>query len=479
MSLKSCEKTGTNEVTLEITIDADAFAAACVKAYNNTKKSITVPGFRKGKASKALIEKYYGESVFYEDALELAFPAAYDSAVKESGIEDVDEPFDFDVKSLGKDGVELSCKVTVKPEIEIGEYKGLKAEKETVTVTAEDIDKELKNRQEQNARIIDVDDRAVENGDIAVIDYEGFNDGVPFEGGKAESYDLEIGSGQFIPGFEEQIIGHSIDEEFDINVTFPEDYGAEDLAGKEVVFKIKINGIKVKELPEIDDEFAKDISEFDTLDELKADIEKSITEERQKKADNDFESALLDMVTESVQGEIPQCMIEKAIDDMIHDMDYRLQMQGLDFATYMQYMGMDEAYVRETYKEQAEKNVKLMLAIEKIAALENVEATEEELNAHYAKYAEAYSMDIEEIKKIIPDETAENDVVSQKTIDLIVNSAKAVKPKKTTAKKTASKKAKAAETNAEATDDKGSADDNVSETQDKSEQASQNEESAE
>ena len=440
MSLKSCEKTGTNEVTIELSISAEAFADANVKAYNKVKKNITVPGFRKGKAPKAFIEKYYGEGVFYDDALEIAFPEAYEAAVEEAGIDPVDNPFDFDIKSVGKDGVELSCKVTVKPEIELGEYKGLKAEKETVAVTAEEVEAELKKKQDDNARIVDVDDRAVADGDIVTIDYEGFNDGVAFDGGKAEEFDLTIGSGQFIPGFEEKIIGHNIGEEFDIDVTFPEEYHAEDLAGKPVVFKIKLHGIKVRELPELDDEFVKDISEFDTLDELKADIEKNMTEAKQANADREFESKLLDMVAESVKGEIPECMVEKAIDDMIQDMDYRLRMQGLDFKTYLMYTGMDEKVVREQYKEQAAKDVKLMLAIEKIVATEGLDATEDEINAHYQKFADGYGMAVEEIKKVVSEKTAKNDITSRKAIDLIVDNAKATKPKKTAAKKTTTKK---------------------------------------
>lgn len=451
MSLKSCEKTGTNEVTVELTIDGTAFAAACTKAYNKIKNQIAVPGFRKGKAPKAFIEKYYGESVFYDDALEIAFPDAYEAAVEEAGIDAVSNPFDFDIKSVGKDGVELSCKVTTKPEVEIGEYKGLKAEKESVTVTAEEIDAEINRKLEDGSRIIDVDDRAVEKGDIVTIDYEGFNDGVAFDGGKAEEYDLEIGGGQFIPGFEDQIIGHSIGEEFDINVTFPEEYHAEDLAGKPVVFKIKLHGIKVKELPELDDEFAKDVSEFDTVAELKADIEKKITESKQASADKAFESKLLDMIVESVKGEIPDCMIEKAIDDMINDMDYRLQMQGLDFKTYIKYIGMDEKSVRETYRTQAEKDVKLVLAIEKIVALEGIDATAEELEAHYQKFADGYGIELEQIKSMIPEKTAKGDITSQKAIELIVSNAKATKPRKTAAKKTTTKKAAKAEEVAEET----------------------------
>lgn len=449
MSLKSSEKTGTNEVTLELTIDAEAFAAAGVKAYNKAKGQISVPGFRKGRAPKAFIEKYYGEGVFYDDALEIAFPDVYEAAVEEAGLDVVSSPYDFDIKSIGKDGVELVCKVTVKPEIEVGEYKGLKAEKAPVEVSAEDVEAELKRKQEDCARIVDVDDRAVADGDITTIDYEGFNDGVAFDGGKAEDFDLTIGSGQFIPGFEEQIIGHNVGEQFDINVTFPEEYHAEDLAGKPVVFKINLKGIKVKELPELDDEFAKDVSEFDTIADLKADIEKKITEAKQSEADKAFESKLLDLIVESVKGEIPECMVEKAIDDMINDMDYRLRMQGLDFKTYLKYIGMDEQGVRATYKEQAEKDVKLMLAIEKIVELEGLDASEEEINAHYQKFADGYGIELDQIKSMIPEKTAKGDITSKKAIDLIVANAKATKPRKTAAKKTTSKKAAKAEAPAE------------------------------
>ncbi|MBQ7961103.1 MAG: trigger factor [Clostridia bacterium] len=440
MSLKSCEKTGTNEVTLELSISAEAFADANNKAYNKVKKSINVPGFRKGKAPKAFIEKFYGEGVFYDDALEIAFPEAYEAAVEEAGIDPVDNPFAFDIKSIGKEGVELSCKVTVKPEIELGEYKGLKAEKEAVAVTAEEVEAELQKKLEDCARIVDVDDRAVADGDIVTIDYEGFNDGVAFDGGKAEEFDLTIGSGQFIPGFEEKIIGHTIGEEFDIDVTFPEEYHAEDLAGKPVVFKIKLHGIKVKELPELDDEFAKDVSEFDTLAELRADLEKNMTEAKQANADKAFESKLLDLVVEAVSGEIPECMIEKGIDDMISDMDYRLRMQGLDFKTYMTYIGMDEKTVREQYRAQAEKDVKLMLALEKIVANEGLEASEEDINELYQKYADAYGMELDQIKAAIPEKTAKGDIVNKKAIDFIVANAKAAKPRKTAAKKTTTKK---------------------------------------
>ncbi len=444
MSLKSANKTDTNVYTLELSIDADTFAKANDKAFNREKGKIQVPGFRKGKAPKAFIEKYYGEGVFYEDALDIAFPEVYSDAVKESGIEPVDHPFDFDIKSIGKDGVELVCKVTVKPEVELGEYKGLKAEKETVAVTDEEVDEALNRKLEENARIIPVEDRVVENGDIVTIDFEGFNDGVAFDGGKAEGYELEIGSGQFIPGFEEQIIGHNIDEEFDVNVTFPEEYGEKSLAGKPAVFKVKLHEIKYKELPKSDDDFAKDVSEFDTIAEYKDDLKKSILDNKQKNADRAFENKILDMVADLVNAEIPDAMVEHAIDDAANEFNYRLQMQGMNLDTYLQYTGMTMEAFRDSYKDKALKDVKIMLALEKIAELEGIEVTEDDLSAEYQKFADAYQMKIEDIKKAVSEDTVKGDIANRKAIDAVVSAAKVKKP---AAKRTTKKKA-AAETEA-------------------------------
>lgn len=450
MSLKSSEKTGTNEVTIELTIDAKTFADAVNKAFNKNKNKITVPGFRKGKVPKAFIEKYYGENVFYDDALEIAFPDVYEADIKEAGIDAVDSPFDFDVKSIGKDGVDLVCKVTVKPEIEMGEYKALEAEKDEVTVTAEDIEKELSKKQEENARFVDVDSRAVEDGDIVTIDFNGLKDGVAFEGGKAEDYELTIGAHQFVPGFEEQIIGHSIGEEFNINIKFPEDYGAEDLAGQDVVFEIKLKAIKVKELDKVDDDFAKDVSEFETLDELKSDIEKNLTETRQNEADDAFKNLLLDMITDGVVGEIPECMIEKAIEDMINDFDYRLRSQGMDFDSYMKYTGMSIDDFKKSYRDRAEKDVKLMLALEKIIKDEKIEATDEDLADEYKKIADMYKISEDDVKKAVSEATLREDIQKRKAIDIIVSSAKALKKTEKKAEKEAAKAEESADDKAEA-----------------------------
>ena len=348
--LKSAEKTGTNEFTLALSISAEDFEKAVNKAYNKEKGNIAIPGFRKGKAPRAIIEKRYGEGVFYDDALDIAFPEAYEKAVEEAGITPVDNPFDFDIKEIGKNGVELICKVTVKPEVKIENYKGLSAVKAPTEVTDEEVEADLQKKLEQNARIIPVEGRAVQNGDIAVIDFEGFVDGEAFEGGKAEEYELEIGSGSFIPGFEDQIIGHSVDEEFDVNVNFPEDY-AETLAGKAATFKIKLHAIKAKELPVADDEFVKDVSEFDTLDEYKADIRKTLEDQKKTASDRNFENEIFDKLANILDAEIPEVMINRTVDNMISEFRYNVESQGIPFEQYLGYLGMSVDSIKETYRE--------------------------------------------------------------------------------------------------------------------------------
>lgn len=464
MSLKSSNKVDTNVWELEVSVDGDTFKDAVTKAYLKQRKNITIPGFRKGKAPRAFIEKYYGEGVFYEDALEAIYPDAVASAIEEAKLEPVDTPYDLEIPEMGNDGVTMKFKVTVKPEVELGEYKGLKATKKSTKVSADEVKAELARMQEQNSTVSDVDDRAVKKNDIVVIDFEGFVDGKAFEGGKAEKYELTIGSNQFIPGFEDQIIGHKIGDEFDVNVKFPEDYQA-DLASKDAVFKIKLHGIKVKDVPALDDEFAKDVSEFDTLDELKKDIKKQLEKRKNDDAENELHNTLLEEVAKGIKAEIPEAMIEKTIDDDVNEYSYRLQSQGLKLETYLKYTGMDIKGFREGFKERAETQVRLNLALEKIIEKEKIEVTEEDIEAEYKKYADAYNMDIDNIKKAVSAESLKPELASRKAIDLIVDSAvvteeKAAKKtaekkpatKKTTAKKPAAKKT------SEKADDKKSAD---------------------
>ena len=464
MSLKSSNKVDTNVWELEVSVDGDTFKDAVTKAYLKQRKNITIPGFRKGKAPRAFIEKYYGEGVFYEDALEAIYPDAVASAIEEAKLEPVDTPYDLEIPEMGNDGVTMKFKVTVKPEVELGEYKGLKATKKSTKVTADEVKAELARMQEQNSTVSDVDDRAVKKNDIVVIDFEGFVDGKAFEGGKAEKYELTIGSNQFIPGFEDQIIGHKIGDKFDVNVKFPEDYQA-DLASKDAVFKIKLHGIKVKEVPALDDEFANDVSEFDTLDELKKDIKKQLEKRKNDDAENELHNTLLEEVAKGIKAEIPEAMIEKTIDDDVNEYSYRLQSQGLKLETYLKYTGMDMKGFREGFKERAETQVRLNLALEKIIEKENIEVTEEDIEAEYKKYADAYNMDIDTIKKAVSAESLKPELASRKAMDLIVDSAvvteeKAAKKtaekkpatKKTTAKKPAAKKT------SEKADDKKSAD---------------------
>lgn len=443
--LKSTNKVETNVFELEITIDGERFEAAIQQVYLKQRKNIAVNGFRKGKAPRKMIEKMYGEGVFYEDALELVYPEAVSDAITESGLEVVGSPYDFEIPEIGKDGVVMKLKVAVKPEVKLGEYKGLSATRPSVKVSADEVKAELANMQEQNSRMINVDNRAVKKNDTTVIDFEGFVDGVAFEGGKAEKYELVIGSGSFIPGFEDQIIGHKIGEEFDVNVTFPTEYHADNLAGKEAVFKVKLHEIKVKELPALDDEFAKDVSEFDTLDELKKSVKAQLEDKKKSQADEKVTNELFETVANGIEVEIPDAMIESAIDDMVNEFDYRLQMQGLSLDTYMQYTGMDVKAFREGYKANAEAQVKLQLAFEAIAKAENIEATEEEIEAEYDKLAKTYDMEVEQVKKAVASKSLAADIVSRKVADLIKAEAK-ISDEKATKKSAAKKKADDVET---------------------------------
>ncbi len=442
LMLKSSNKTETNIYTLEVSVSGEDFSKAILKAYNKQKNKIQLPGFRKGKAPLKMIEKFYGEGVFYEDALDIVYPEAVGDAIKEAGIEPVAAPHDLDVTKIGKDGVEMTMKVTVKPEISIANYKGIEADKEDASVVADDVKRELASMQERNARVVTVDDRKAKKNDIAVIDFEGFVDGVAFDGGKGENYELTLGSGQFIPGFEEQIVGHKTSDEFDVNVTFPTEYTPE-LAGKDAVFKVVLHEIKMKELPALDDDFAKDVDdEVDTLAELKKKIKAELSEKKKEDVERSFESAVLEKVVDLVEGEIPEVMYDSKLEDDVKDYENRLAQQGIPLDTYLQYMGMDRDKFKESMRDNAVKQVKLQLAVEKIAELEKIEATDEEADAKLQEMADMYQLELEQVKKWVNVEDVKKDVVGKKTVDFLVANAKAIvaeKPKKTTKKAVAKK----------------------------------------
>lgn len=419
MSLKSTEKIETNKYELEIEISAEAFEAAVQSAYLKAKKNINVPGFRKGHAPRKIVEREYGEGVFYEDALNAILPAEIDTAVSEAGLELVTRP-DVEVTEVSKEkGAVIKAICITKPEIEIKDYKGIEIEKSVKTVSDEDVDHEIGHLREKGMRIISVEDRAAQNGDDVIIDFEGFKDNVAFEGGKAEKFTLTLGSGQFIPGFEDQVVGHNVGDEFDINVTFPEDYGAKELAGAPVVFKIKLHEIKAKELPELDDEFVKDQSEFDTVDELKADIRAKLEEAAQKSCEQEQEGKILDEVIAKVEGEIPEVMFERRVDEMIDELGQRLAPQGVSVDMYLQYTGQTLDSLKTMYREQAEKQVKLRLALEKIAVLENIEVSDEETEEEFKKMADNYKMEVEQVKGYVTADALKKDLAVGKAAELV------------------------------------------------------------
>lgn len=423
MSLKATNNVETNKYELEIEISAEDFEAAIEKAYLKARKNIAMPGFRKGKAPRKLIEKEYGEQVFFEDAVNLLYAPVVNGAVEESGLELVTRP-EVEVTEISKEnGVKLKATCITKPEVEVKDYKGIEVEKVVNPVTDEDINKQLDALREKNVTVETVDDRAAENGDDVVIDFEGFKDDVAFEGGKAEDFTLSLGSGQFIPGFEDQIVGHNAGEEFDINVTFPEEYQVKELAGAPAVFKIKLKSISKKVMPELDDDMVKDSTEFDTVDEYKADVKKKLEEANEKHADAEVEAKIFDKVIENMTAEIPQVMFDNRVNEMIGELEQRLAPQGISLDLYMQYTGQTMDTVKKAYAEQAEKQVKLRLALEKIAKLENIEVTEDELKAEFDKLAEAYKLDVDQIKQFIHDDDLKKDIAVGKAVDLIKDAA--------------------------------------------------------
>lgn len=424
MSLKSTKEVETNRHELEVQVDGETFQKAINKVFLRKRKNINVPGFRKGKAPKHLIEKMYGKEIFYDDAMQDLYPEALDSAAKEAGLVIINDKIDLDVVEVGDDGFTFTAVVTVKPTIDVNNYKGIEATAKSTEVTDEILENEIQSVRERNSRLVTVEDRPVQNDDLVVIDFEGFVDGVAFEGGKAENYNLKIGSGNFIPGFEEQIIGHSTNDEFTINVTFPEDYQVEELKAKEAEFKIVLHEIKERQLPDFDDEFVKDVSEKETIDEYKEELKGEVAERLKKESENDVENQLTDKLAELIEGEIPEAMYTNEVNEMLREFDMRLRQQGLDIDTYMQYTGMNVETLAGGYKEQAEKRVKLRLILEKIAEKENIEVSDEDVENEYAKLAENYSMELDKVKSAISAEDLSKDIAVERAMQLVKDNAK-------------------------------------------------------
>ncbi len=419
------EKLENNIATLEITVSPEKLEQGMMKSYLKNVKKFNIPGFRKGKAPRKIIEKFYGEAVFYEDAINEVCPPAYDEAVKELNLEPVDRP-DIDIVEIeSSKGLVFKAEVTVKPEVKLGQYKGIEAVKKEYNVTDEDINKELQAMREKNARIVEVTDRPIKMGDTTTIDFKGFVDDVQFEGGTGENHKLEIGSGQFIPGFEEQLVGAEIGNEIDVNVSFPENYRSEELAGKPAVFKVVVKEIREKQMVELDDEFAKDVSEFDTLDELKADIRAKKEEEAGRLMKQQFEDEVINKAVENAEVDIPEVMVNSQVNLMLRDFDYQLRHQGLNLETYMKYMNKNVDELREVYKPMALNRVKSQLVLEEIAKLENVVVSDDELNEELEKTAKMYNQELENFKKALREEdinSIKDGIAVQKTIDLLVES---------------------------------------------------------
>lgn len=438
MKVTDVKKLEKSEVSLTIEVKGEVFEKATETAYRKNAKQIRVPGFRPGKATRRQIEALYGEGIFWDDAIKALYPDALEEAVKEKELNVIDVK-DINVESADKEGFVFTAIVIVKPEATVKEYKGIKAEKNVYTVSSSEVDARLKAEQKKAERVIPVD-RAVKSGDVAVIDYEGFLNDKPFEGGKGEDYELEIGSGTFIPGFEDQLIGKTKGENVDVNVTFPEEYHAEELKGKAVVFKVAVKDVREKQLPEIDDEFVKDISEFDTLADYKKDIRKKLKESKEKTAESELENALLDALVEKTEVEIPDAMIEQQIDNIVRDFDGRLQMQGMKLDMYLKYTGMTMDAFRAGFKPEAEKQVKVRLGLEAVVKAENIEVSDKELEEEYKKLADMYQMEVDQIKPYIPADELKMDTAVGKALDVIKANAEITDKKVEAAKKPAAKK---------------------------------------
>ncbi len=439
MKINSINKLEKSIVELEIAVEETVFKKAVDEAFAKTAPNITVPGFRKGHAPRKMIERMYGTGQFYEQAINATYEEAYDAAIEESGIEAVGRA-EMDIKSVDETGYVFTVKIPVRPEITLGRYKGLKAEKNEVKITAAQVDEELEHIRKSHARTVEVTGRAAQKGDTAIIDFEGFVEGVAFDGGKGENYNLVLGSGSFIPGFEEQLIGKNAGDETTVNVTFPEEYHEKSLAGKAAQFNCKIHELKVEQLPELDDDFAKDVSEFDTLADYKTDIKKNLTAQAQSQADRAVEQQLLDAVVEDMQADVPDAMVEGQIDTMVSEYDQNMRRQGLDLATYLKYIDSDMTSFRQNFQEPAEKTVRSRLALEEVVKAENIVVGEEEIEAEYKRVSEGYGVELEQVKAFIPADQLTMDLAVDIALKFVVAQAE-VKTVKETAKKPTSGKA--------------------------------------
>ncbi len=429
MSLKTSKKIDTNRYELEVKVSAEEFEKAIQKVFKKQAKNIAIPGFRKGKAPRTVIERYYGSEIFFEDAVNEVYPKALETAIDEAELDFIEDKIDFDVKEMSKEaGLTFTAAITTKPEVKIENYKGIETNVVEPSVSPQDIEQEIDYIRERNARTVSVEDRAAQNEDITVIDFKGFVDGETFEGGESENFSLTLGSGQFIPGFEEQIIGHNIGEEFDVNVKFPEEYHAEDLKGKDAVFKCKLHEIKTREIPALDDEFVKDVSEVDTVEEYKKEVEKKLLETKNKDYENEVEKQISAKLAELLEAEIPQAMFENKIQQNINDFAYRLKNMGMDLKTYMHYMGEDLEKLKDSFRERSEQQVKTELALEKIANMENIEASEERIEKELESIAEKYNMSKEEVKSAVPEKELIKDILNEEAFNLVKKESKNIEP---------------------------------------------------
>ncbi len=422
MNLKSSNNVETNKHELLLEVTPEELNQAINEVYRRESKRMNVPGFRKGKAPRAFIEKYYGEDVFFQAAVDHLYNPMMNAAIEQSELEVVGVN-SYSIEKISKEeGIEAKLTVTVQPEVKIDGYKGIEVVKESVEPTAEEIDSEIERVRQRNSRVVTVEDRAAEDGDIVVIDFDGYTDGKQFDGGKAENFDLTLGSGQFIPGFEEQVVGHNVDDEFDVKVKFPEDYHAEELKGKDATFKIKLHEIKHRELPDVDDEFVKDVSEFDTLEEYRKDLENSIRTRKEHAAETSTEQQLIKAIVDKVEADVPQMMIDREVDEIINSFDMQLRDQGMNLETYLKYTQGTVEALQEQYRERAEQQVKVRLGLAKIAEQEGLEVTDEEIEAEYKKVADAYGMPIENVKAMVRSKDISKDVANQKAMDLVKES---------------------------------------------------------